>query len=252
LLKIGDTVNVTLLHPILTYTYSVYQIEEVETPYEKKTITDATKAYGYSEITQSGLTGISINKETYDVVNGEASSEIKFVGTPEVIREAVTQITTVGPKYSNSVTGSYVYTDGDWGRPVNTPYRITSKYGYRWGKVHEGVDISGTGDGSPIYAIGDGEVVQVVSACSSCLRWANGNYVVIKHANGYYSAYLHLKGFNVKVGDVVTKGQVIAYMGSTGYATGVHLHLGFFKGEPYVGGTYQSFDPLKTCMKGIL
>jgi len=256
MLGIGDVVNVTLINPILTYTYSIYRIKENITPFTKKTIVDNTKPSDYSEPTQSGVTGISLNKEVYDVTNGEESSEVRFVGKPEIIREAVDQIITIGPRYAG-VSGSYIDVPGDWGRPTNTPYTITSPYKWRClkgvCKVHEGIDISGTGLGSPIYAVGDGEVVQVVPVCKNgCTMWSNGNYIVIKHDNDYYSAYLHLKGFNCKVGDKVSKGTVIGYMGDSGYAFGVHLHFGFFKGEPYSGKSAQSLNPLKTIMSGVL
>ena len=106
-------------------------------------------------------------------------------------------------------------------------------------------------DCSPIYAIGDGTVVNVSPACSSCYQWSNGNYVVVEHDNNVYSAYLHLSGFNVKEGQTVKKGQVIAYMGHSGFATGTHLHLGIYIGEPFVGGSTQSVNPLTSIYSGF-
>lgn len=250
LLKVGDKVNVTLLNPVLTFRYSVYQIEENETPFLKRQVIDSTKDASYSEITQVGVTGLSLVKETYEVINGEQSTEVKFIGEPEVIRTAVDQITTIGKKYS-AVRGEYEETDGDWGYPTLVPFHISSRFGYRWGKLHAGLDITGTGEGSPIFAIADGVVTQVVPYCKSCLRWTNGNYVVIKHYNGYYSAYLHLRGFNCQVGQEVRKGDVIGYMGQTGFATGTHLHLGLFKVEPYVGQGYEPLDPYKVIFAQI-
>ncbi len=250
MLRIGDTVNVTLIDPIITYIYEVYQIEETELPYSTKTVVDTTQASNYSEVTQAGITGLVLNYETYSVINGEQSSEIEIIESI-TIRDVVDQITTVGSSYSSGISGSYVEIPGDWGWPTNSPYRITSRYGNRWGSVHEGIDISGTGYGSPIYSIGDGVVVNVSSACSSCAQWANGNYVVVKHDNNIYSAYLHLSGFNVSVGQTVKKGQIIAYMGNSGYVTGTHLHLAIYIGEPFVGGTSQSINPLTSIYQGI-
>ena len=250
MLRIGDTVNVTLLDPIITYVYSVYRIEQSEQPYSTQTVVDNTKDRGYSEITQAGVTGLTLNHESFTVTNGEQSSEIEIIESVK-IRDVVNQITTVGPSYSSGVSGSYVELPGNWGWPTNTPYVITSRYSMRWGRLHEGIDISGTGYGSPIYAIADGTVVNVSPACSSCYQWSNGNYVVVRHDGNVYSAYLHLSGFNVKEGQTVRKGDVIAYMGHSGYATGTHLHLGIYIGEPFVGGSTQSVNPLTAIYQGI-
>lgn len=251
MLRIGDTVNVTLLDPIITFVYNVYRIEQSEQPYSTQTVVDKTKERGYSEITQAGVTGLTLNHETFTVTNGEQSSEIEIIESV-TIREVVNQITTVGPSYSGGgITGSYQEIPGEWGWPTNTPYVITSRYSMRWGRLHEGIDISGTGYGSPIYAIADGVVVNVSPECSSCYQWSNGNYIVVRHDNNYYSAYLHLSGFNVKEGDVVSKGDKIAFMGHSGYATGTHLHLGLYIGEPFAGGSTQSLNPLTTIYQGI-
>lgn len=253
MLKIGDKVNVTLLDPIITFIYNVYRIEEAITPFSTRTEVDNTKEYGYSEVTQAGVTGLTLNHETFTVTNGEQSSEIEIIDSVK-IRDAVEEVTIVGPSRrpsGGSNSGSYVNIPGDWGWPTNSPYVITSRYSMRWGKLHEGIDISGTGYGSNIYAIGDGVVVNVSPACSSCYQWSNGNYVVVQHDNNIYSAYLHLSGFNVREGDTVKKGQVIAFMGDSGFVTGTHLHLGLYIGEPFAGGSTQSVNPLTTIYRGL-
>ena len=249
MLNIGESVNVTLLDPIMTFIYDVYRIEESVTPYSKETKTDNSKPYGYSEITQAGITGIDLNYETYQVKNGEQSSQINIISTVPV-RTAVAEVTTVGPTRPG-ITGSYVNISGDWGWPTNQPSVVTSRYSMRWGKLHEGIDISGTGYGSPIYAIADGTVVTVAPECSGCAQWSNGNYVVIEHANNIYSVYAHLSGFNVTEGTAVSKGDVVAFMGNSGYVTGTHLHLGLYQGRPFVGGTSQSLNPLTTIYSGL-
>ena len=133
----------------------------------------------------------------------------------------------------NISTGSL----GTWAWPTKTPYVITSPYAWRWGKFHDGIDISGTGHGSPIYAANDGVVVEA--------RYTsyNGNYVIINHNNGYYTNYGHLASLMVKKGDIVSIGQQIGKMGATGFAFGTHLHFGLWKGYPYVGGT--SLNPMR-------
>lgn len=255
MLKVGAKVNVTLLNPVLSYVYEVDQIEETKVAYAKKSETDKTKQPGYKEISQPGVTGLRLDYESYQVTNGEASSEVIFdKERSKVIREAVDEITIVGPKVStsNPGTGTNIIWDGDWTWPTNQPSKITSHYGFRWGKLHAGTDISGTGYGSPIYAIGDGEVVKVQAYNKKSAQWANGNFVVIKHDNNIYSAYLHLSAYQVKVGDIVTKGQRIGSMGESGLAYGTHLHLGIFVGEPYAGSGVSSVsqNACNTVFKG--
>lgn len=248
MLKVGEKVNVTLLDPVLTFVYEVYKIDETETPYGTDKTVDSSKSSDYYEITKAGITGLTLNYEKYKVTNGEQSSQIDILNSV-VVREVQNEKVTTGPKrVYTPVTGTYQDIGGDWGWPTNQPSIITSKFGYRWGKLHGGMDISGTGYGSPVYAIADGTVVTTAKACKSCAQWANGTYVVVEHADGYYSSYLHLSGYNVNVGDVVKKGQRIASMGDSGYVTGVHLHLGFSKGYP---ANDNLMDPLKTIYKGI-
>ena len=105
--------------------------------------------------------------------------------------------------------------------------QITNKYKYG---VHNGIDIVGQWYCCDhIVAHSDGVVV-------SCRKdetknyssgGSYGNYVKIKHDNGYYTLYAHLRygSVTVNVGDRVKKGQVIGYMGNTGYSFGAHLHF---------------------------
>jgi murein DD-endopeptidase MepM/ murein hydrolase activator NlpD len=86
-------------------------------------------------------------------------------------------------------------------------------------KMHKGVDF-GAPVGTPVMAAGAG-TVEYASPYSTY-----GNYIRIRHSNGYKTAYAHLKGFarGIKVGAHVTQGQTIAWIGMTGRTTGPHLH----------------------------
>ncbi len=111
------------------------------------------------------------------------------------------------------------------------PYigRITSRYGPRRGRAHQGIDIAlKTGD--PIYATFDGKVRFSKAAGDY------GNLIVIRHNNGLETYYAHLSQRDVEVGDWVVAGQQIGLGGSTGRSTGPHLHF-----EVRYRG--QSFDP---------
>jgi murein DD-endopeptidase MepM/ murein hydrolase activator NlpD len=112
--------------------------------------------------------------------------------------------------------------------PVNAP--ITSPFGWRWGRMHEGVDL-GAAYGSPIAAAAAGVVIYA--------GWEDGygNLVVIDHGGGLATAYGHQSRIAVSPGQSVSQGEIIGYVGSTGHSTGPHLHF-----EVRVNG--QAVDPL--------
>lgn len=96
--------------------------------------------------------------------------------------------------------------------------RVSSPFGPRWGKMHNGLDIA-VSTGTPIKAAADGRV--------SFAGW-NGGYgilVIVDHGNGIETRYAHNSRLNVKVGQKVERGQVVSYSGNTGVSTGPHLHF---------------------------
>ena len=108
-------------------------------------------------------------------------------------------------------------------RPVSGGW-VSSEYGNRWHsllgkyKFHSGIDIA-VNSGTPIKAAEDGTVI---------LSGSNGGYglcVIIDHGGGISTLYGHASKLLVKKGDVVTRGQSIALVGSTGVSTGPHLHF---------------------------
>ncbi|WP_417468644.1 peptidoglycan DD-metalloendopeptidase family protein [Maricaulis sp.] len=108
--------------------------------------------------------------------------------------------------------------------PINGA-RLSSSFGRRrhpilgYTRAHNGTDFAAP-TGTPIFAAGNG-VVERANRFGSF-----GNYVKIRHANGFETAYAHLNGFarGIRAGTRVTQGQVIAYVGTTGRSTGPHLH----------------------------
>ena len=95
---------------------------------------------------------------------------------------------------------------------------LTSTFGPRWGRMHEGIDVAG-GSGTPIGAAAAGTII---------LAGPNGGYgnlVVVDHGNGLSTAYAHLSSISVSVGQSVGQGTVVGGMGTTGHSTGVHLHF---------------------------
>ena len=100
--------------------------------------------------------------------------------------------------------------------PVDGP--ITSPFGWRWGRMHQGIDI-GVPYGTPIHAAAGGTVIY----CG----WEEGygNFVVIDHGGNLATAYGHQSRIAVSCGQQVAQGDVIGYVGCTGHCTGPHLHF---------------------------
>lgn len=120
----------------------------------------------------------------------------------------------------------------DWVVPINpASYYVSSCFCARWGTFHYGTDLAAS-LGTPIMAIGDGTVIAAGPASGF------GNWVVIDHHNGYVSIYGHMRYYDVRAGQNVSAGQVIAYVGSEGESSGAHLHLEIRTG---IGGT--AYDP---------
>jgi murein DD-endopeptidase MepM/ murein hydrolase activator NlpD len=100
--------------------------------------------------------------------------------------------------------------------PTSGP--VTSPFGYRWGRLHAGIDI-GAPYGAPIYAAASGTVVLAA--------WTGGygNYTCIDHGGGLATCYGHQSAYAVSAGASVSQGQVIGYVGNTGHSFGAHLHF---------------------------
>jgi murein DD-endopeptidase MepM/ murein hydrolase activator NlpD len=105
----------------------------------------------------------------------------------------------------------------------------------RW-KAHLGTDYAAP-KGTPILATGDGMVIE------SAYKVNNGNYVKIKHNSTYTTQYLHMSKRAVKVGQFVSQGDVIGYVGSTGLATGPHVCYRFWKNGKQVNHLSEEFPP---------
>jgi murein DD-endopeptidase MepM/ murein hydrolase activator NlpD len=110
--------------------------------------------------------------------------------------------------------------------PASGP--VTSEFGYRWGRLHAGIDI-GAGYGAPIRAAKGGVVI------FSGVQNGYGNVVIIDHGGGFTTLYGHQSRIAIGDGADVDAGQVIGYVGSTGHSTGPHLHF-----ETRVGGSPQN------------
>ena len=246
-LRIGSKLNVTYINPILNYVYDLNRVSVQEIAYDIVEEKDSTKYTNFEEVKKAGQKGEELVTERFTVTNGIQAQGSEIVSS-KTIKEPVDQIVVVGTKRPTGGGPSILYpplSTGTWGWPTARPYVITSYFASRWGTHHDGIDISGTGFGSPIYAIGTGTVVYVYSGCpargyglSDTCGGSLGNYIVIDHGNNMYGLYAHNAQNNVFVGQTVSRGQVIGTMGSSGRATGVHLHFAISRGYPYSAGSY--------------
>ncbi len=124
-----------------------------------------------------------------------------------------------GDSNANVIVGT-----GNFAWPVPKYYTVSSKFGKRWGRNHNGIDIAsnnGTVYGATIVAADSGTVIM------NQYYSGYGYYVVIDHGNGYTTHYAHMKArSNLAVGSRVTKGKsVVGYVGASGNVTGPHLHF---------------------------
>ena len=156
----------------------------------------------------------------YDAIKAEEEALDDLIAAAEAKARELGMDDIVG------TVGGYVW-------PCNGIRWITSKFGGRnspggiGSTNHKGVDI-GTPMGTPVLAAKAGKVTWASS---------NGGYgqcVIISHGKGNSTLYGHLSGYNVKVGDMVSQGQVIAYSGNTGNSTGPHLHFGIMENDGWV------------------
>lgn len=217
---------------------------------ETSVVEDKTKKYstvvkyddnlqkGYTKVTQKGVNGVERVSQKVKTVNGNVTY-IKPEGNLE-LKAAVPEIVVYGQKIIPSVG-----IIGNWLWPTRSGYTITSYYGWRSNpfggarEFHTGLDIAGTGYGSPIYASNNGTVIVSEN------HWSYGHYIVINHNNGYYTLYAHMSKRLKKVGDIVERGTTIGLVGSSGTATGPHLHFEVWKGGPPFTGTRLNPSTLK-------
>lgn len=121
--------------------------------------------------------------------------------------------------------------------------RISAGYGwrvhpiYKTRKFHDGMDFTGK-IGTPLYATGDAVVKKVGK------QRGYGNTVVLDHGYGYTTLYAHLNGYNVKRGQKVKRGEVIAFLGNTGKSTGPHLHYEIRKSGKHLNPINYYFNDL--------
>lgn len=178
--------------------------------------------------------------EAYDAVNkivknynsqiGSLNSDLKTI---EAEQKEIADAIKKAQQSSGSSSGNKLVGTGNFIWPVPGCYKISSGFGSRWGRNHNGIDIissNGTVLGKTIVAADSGTVIL------SKYYSGYGNCVIIDHGNGYTTLYGHMRYLSsYKVGSTVTKGATIGYVGATGNVTGPHLHF-----EIRLNGSYKN------------
>lgn len=217
---VTDVYGDLLLLDISVVTYAHQEGNEV-IKYETENVYTDSKRNGTTSVVTKGSDGEAyvVCDRTY--VNGE------LVGTEyiknEVIKEPVNEVLMIGIADKAMDTAAF---EGFFGTPTDSGYCISSSFGGRElngaANNHSGIDIvkrHGSCNKEPAYASADGVVIY------ASRRGTYGNLVVIKHTDRISTYYAHLSSISVSVGDVVTQGQEIGRIGSTGRSTGPHLHF---------------------------
>ena len=181
--------------------------ETIEYETVKKESDDYYKGDTYTE--QEGVNGVQIFDGTVTKVSGEVTAR---EGDTEVIRDKQDKIILVGTaeRPKTAPTGTFAM-------PIQH-YSLSSNFGYRWGRLHAGIDMAAP-TGTPIYASDGGTVTRA--------GWYSGYglCVDISHDNGKETRYGHCSKLLVNVGDKVYQGQEICLVGNTGHSFGSHLHF---------------------------
>lgn len=245
LLSVGQKVSVALIDPILKVVVEKHIVEDMDKPYETVEKEDSNLSSGTEKVEVEGVNGIQRVTEKIKYTNGEISNSV--IVKSDVIKEPVNKVVVKGNKKSFSYGGqyrgggNYVELGKKLGWPTIFPYIITSGYKWRWGRMHNGIDIQ-CSYGSPVYSVDNGVVTKVNTGCpghgslgSNC-GGGYGNVIYVDYGNGLTARFGHLAAVYVSAGQRISRGQTIGAMGNSGRSSGTHLHY-----ELRMNGN--SFDP---------
>jgi len=206
----GQTLTVYTGEPM----FSVKTVEhingEVAIAFETVSNEDQTLYKGRTVVDTKGVPGIKYVDAYLTKIDGVVIEET--VLRDEVIKQPTTQLQRVGTKEAPASVGTGAFV-------MPTSGTLTSNFGARWGRSHNGIDVAAK-IGTPIYAADNGIVTEA--------QYKNngyGNFISIDHGNGYVTYYAHCSTLFVSDGDVVAKGDLIGHVGNTGRSTGPHLHF---------------------------
>lgn len=220
-LVIEDIIKRNNNNNLIKISFSGTKTENVKISPSTRTIWSNDYVIGTVVTKQYGKPGVKEVNKLITMENGDVLSSNP--GSTRVINKSIDKIVAVGTK--NPISAGIAF--------LTKPSRggISSYFGYRWGKLHKGLDIAAA-VGTPIYAAADGTVE------SASWDSGYGNLIKLSHGSGIETLYGHTSRMAVKAGQQVKRGQLIGYVGSTGHSTGPHVHF-----EVRLNGT--AVNPLK-------
>lgn len=187
---------------------------------------DDSKPSSYKKVKTEGKKGAEEVTMRTTFTDGMQTDAVEV--ETKVLTEAVDEVVIKGSKdgvvednSSSKSSNSSSSSTGTFSWPVPYTHNITSYYEWRWGRMHWGIDISAGGVYGQAVTASDGGTVVFAGNKGD----GYGNYVIIDHGNGYQTLYAHCSSLAVSYGQYVSKGDTIAYVGSTGNSTGPHLHF---------------------------
>lgn len=209
-LQIGQKISLVVPRPLISVCTIEQAAYNTEMPFN---VTYEETSSLYKEETKTKVKGVLGEKAVVAKITRQNGREIgRIIVEESVVSEPVDKVVYKGTKDPPPKMGT-----GVLAKPTSRG-AVTSEFGWRWGKRHEGIDI-GLPVGSDVKAA-DGGVVTLAAYSSSY-----GNYVIIDHGGNMSTLYAHNSKLLVKKGDKVYKGQIIAKSGNTGRSTGPHLHF---------------------------
>lgn len=226
-LQIGQEISLIVPKPLITVALA-YDSEYIEgIPFDIQYEDSSSLYKGEFKTKENGVQG---EREVIAEVYKENGIEVgRIIKSEEVLSEPTVKVMYRGTKDPPPRKGTGVFS-----RPV-TRGPVTSEFGWRWGRRHNGIDI-GIPIGTDVHAA-DGGVVIFAGTQSGY-----GKVVKIDHGANLISIYAHNSKLYVKKGDKVFKGQTISASGNTGVSTGPHLHFEIRKnGTPVNPRNYLSF-----------
>ena len=218
-LEVGSKIKVT--KPSAMINMEVSQLVTADEKIKHDVIEEKTDELyeGEEQVKEEGKNGKRVVTSRIETINGK---EVANTAIVEIVEsQPKTEVLLIGTAERPPSVG-----DGKFIWPAKSgTYRISSEYGARWGRNHNGIDMA-CSPGTNVLAA-DGGIV----------KWAGykgsfGNLVIIDHQNGYETYYAHNSSLCVSVGDEVYEGMHIAESGNTGRSTGPHIHF-----EVRTGGT---------------
>lgn len=208
-IKIDQELNLVVPKPLVSVKTTEVAKYKENIPFEQKVEFSSSL---YKDQTSIKVKGVYGERDIVaEVVKINGVEDKRTVVSEKITKQPKTQVVVKGTKEVPAKKGTGTF-------KMPTRGSLSSRFGTRWGRAHEGIDLAAP-IGTAVNAADGGVVISVGT------NGAYGKLVKIDHGGGYVTYYGHLSKFFVKQGDKVYKGQKIAAVGNTGRSTGPHLHF---------------------------